>query len=306
MKSNHNKIITSLTKLPCFDDIKKISPINSGISSTSYKIITKHSIYFAKYLTAKVNKVTEIEVTRAAATQGFSVDIIYNNNEWLVNHFISAIELATIKITNIEKYAIATKLMAKCHQLSCVNFPVERLNVVRLTKQLLSSLNFSQQQKLYILQICEQLSLNLHSNKTVLCHGDINFTNILVDKATIKKTYLIDFECACLAPPEYDIAMLAAINCTDLSVINPIISAYQLHSSVKINRNMVMRYLLFCYIINGLWYAKQANVQNSSLLVKYARKQFQLFDQYHNYTTNLHNLYLTTINQSRTSISLMR
>ncbi len=295
MKSNHNKIIASLTKLPCFDEIKKISPINSGVSSTSYKVITKHNIYFAKYLAGKVNKLTEIEVSRAAATQGFSVDIIYNNNEWLVNHFISAIELVTINITSIEKYAIATKLMAKCHQLNFATLPVEQLNVVALIKELLSSSNFSQQQKAYILQICEQLSLKLISNKNVLCHGDINFTNILVDKKVSKKTYLIDFECACLAPPEYDIAMLAAINGIELKAINHIISFYQLYNTAKININLVTCYLLFCYIINGLWYAKQAGEQNSFLLTEHATKQFQLFDQYYNNTTNLHALYLTHI-----------
>ena len=60
------------------------------------------------------------------------------------------------------------------------------------------------------------VNITLGSIEQVLCHGDANFSNAMqlkypqLNSVAVHK--LIDFECACIAPADFDLAMLMAVN----------------------------------------------------------------------------------------------
>jgi thiamine kinase-like enzyme len=87
----------------------------------------------------------------------------------------------------------------------------------------------------------------------VVCHGDLNFTNVLHDNDNT--AWLIDFECAQLAPPEFDLAMFIAVNNIATQDITHIIAKYcALMPTCRLNSSLLHYYLLFSHLINGLWY----------------------------------------------------
>lgn len=117
-----------------------------------------------------------------------------------------------------------------------------------------------------------------------LCHGDINWHNVIVDQNEQPK--LIDFECAVFAPFEYDIAMYIAINDVTQSELTEVLTWYRVNkpcstkcavSLPTLNNELIQYYLTSCYLLNGLWYLCQAQKLKGSTkrnsLVKSARQQ---------------------------------
>ena len=137
----------------------------------------------------------------------------------------------------------------------------------------------------HILPLIEQVD----DNQLTLCHGDLNFNNLIVDQLSSGR--LIDFESACLAEVEFDLAMLVAVNLlTDID-LNHLVSQYResrrnillTNQSIKCqyqesddvaSTKKVTRYLFFCYLINGLWYLLEDNQLDVQSQLAYAKQQF--------------------------------
>jgi thiamine kinase-like enzyme len=69
------------------------------------------------------------------------------------------------------------------------------------------------------------------------------------------RAWLIDFECAQLAPAEFDLAMFIAVNTFGKQDITQLIAKYQtLVPTYKLNSSLLQYYLLYSFFINGLWY----------------------------------------------------
>ncbi len=283
--------ISQLNQLPCFARIDTITPLNSGLSCTSYKIQTPEGCFFAKYsANTHNNAMAAINTNSAAATAGFAAKVIYSDQHWFVSEYINGIELKNMALTLNEKINIAVKLMGQCHQLTFDKSTLNKLNSVKLIQAQLSSNLFTQQQGEIIENFCRNFSIDTSTNVFVTCHGDLNFSNILSTNTSQNISYLVDFDCVCLAPIEYDIAMLLAVNSIEQKALPAVIASYQKQHHLIINNKMVMRYLSFCYVINGLWYMVQAEQQNNPLLKSYAHQQFRLFDQLGIIDTSLYRL----------------
>jgi thiamine kinase-like enzyme len=269
---------SSLAKLPCFASITAIYPLSSGLSAASYKVETTTGNFFAKSLFTNSHANIEIQASIAAAKSELAPQVIYSDSKWLINKFIDGVELKLMSLDLKHKLAIATRLLAQCHQLNINATTIKPLNLLSVINNLLEEVQFNDQITMFIRSFCDQF-LPMHKNKQqVFCHGDVNFSNIMAT-STADKYYLVDFDSACIACPEYDLAMLLAINCVDKKQLVVAISYYQQQSNININQHLVTRYLCFCHIINGLWYFMQANKQNSDFLTKCAIRQFQLFDR---------------------------
>ena len=112
---------------------------------------------------------------------------------------------------------------------------------------------------------------------TVMCHGDVNFSNIIIDQHS--KPWLIDFECAAIGNVEFDIAMFIAINHLPDNYLEYIFDCYQKHNNVSISHSLVQSYLACCYLINGLWYQGKSNdIESGSNYLMLANKQYKQFD----------------------------
>ena len=139
----------------------------------------------------------------------------------------------------------------------------------------------------------------------VVCHGDLNFTNILHDNDNT--AWLIDFECAQLAPPEFDLAMFIAVNNIATQDITHIIAEYSaLMPTSRLNKSLLHYYLLFSLLINGLWYlstmkpidiTKMENTEVENKVYGLAIEQWSTFDRFSLQYMNTLPKLLTLINK---------
>ncbi len=266
-------LLNELKSLPCFTDIQSIEVITEGLSQTAIKVTTTSQIFFAKKL-KQATANTEIACAllcanlankyhvKQAITEQLSPQVIYHDGKWLITHFINGLPLADKNIGNHQKITIALTLMAKLHQLpiTLASQPIPPLNPIAIINDLVTQLPESLSSYGNILTIISKsLSTNIESiiaqTKTgnVICHGDINFSNILQDNCN--RAWLIDFECAQLAPAEFELAMFIAVNNIAEKDITGLVAQYQtLVPTYKLNSSLLSHYFLYSFFINGLWY----------------------------------------------------
>jgi len=261
---------SSLHALPCFNSVEKISEVNSGLSQHCFKVYADNKRYFAK----TINDNTETFVSLCANNSNLNPDVIYHDDNWLISQFIDAknIELSTLSTENKIEHAI--NLMVQCHQLTA---QPKELAIKSIISSLVNNTHYSSLDKTILLQFSEWISLLLNTTKKgVCCHGDLNFTNILMDK--MQKTWLIDYECACTAPVEFDLAMFIAVNNLTKNKVAMIIEQYKVQSPVNVDPILLNDYLLFCYFINALWYFNRykdaLDIENKKALLIQAKAQW--------------------------------
>ncbi|MEW6995401.1 phosphotransferase [Colwelliaceae bacterium MEBiC 14330] len=266
-------LLNELKSLPCFTDIQSIELITEGLSQTAIKVTTTSQIFFAKKL-KQATANTEIACALLCAnlankyhleqgiTEQLAPQVIYHDRKWLVTDFINGLPLADKNIGNHPKITIALKLMAKLHQLpiTLASQPIPPLNPIATINDLVTQLPASLSSYGNILMIISKsLSTNIESiiaqTKTgnVICHGDINFSNILQDNCN--RAWLIDFECAQLAPAEFELAMFIAVNNIAKQDITDLVAQYQtLVPTCKLKSSLLSHYVVYSFFINGLWY----------------------------------------------------
>lgn len=264
----------ALSALPCFTQVDSISIIASGLSQHCFKVTADNKVYFAKTLSDN----TEVLVAECAGKSDLGPSVIYHDQHWLISNFIDTDNLALSTLGADEKIKHAINLMVQCHQLNVM--PAE-LSTADIIESLLKNPHYSTRQKAALFQlaelILEPLTISLNN---VCCHGDLNFSNVLMNQA--QNTWLVDYECACIAPIEYDLAMFIAVNSLDNNDRTRTIEQYETQSSVCIDLELLNHYLLFCYFINTLWYFNayhekalvEEMTEDTAVLLKHAQKQW--------------------------------
>ena len=293
--------INSLKSLPCFNEIQTISLLTNGLSQTAIKVSTSSQVYFAK----KLNNETAItEVTCALlcdqyaardssgryTNQQLSPQVIYHDHQWLVTEYINGTTLADSQYKPGARIANALSLMSRLHQLpiSSSHLTIPTLNASLTVKRLLTNLtpllttqgNIIEKVSKYLTLEVERLN-KASDESNVLCHGDINFTNILLQSQ--QKSWLIDFECAHFASIEFDIAMFIAVNNIPTAQLSIIVASYiELNQHFRCNKELLHYYLLYSFFINGLWYLnnKDKDEQSEGLFQKCAIAQWSAFDNF--------------------------
>lgn len=267
----------ALSALPCFTQVDSISIIASGLSQHCFKVTADNKVYFAK----TISNDTEVSVTEYSGKSGLSPNLIYHDKQWLITNFIDASNIAQSTLKTDDKINHAMKLMVQCHQL---NIKPAELSAKDIINSLINNSYYPKSQKVALSQLAELIIEPLSiSRKGVCCHGDLNFSNILMTQA--QHTWLIDYECACTAPVEYDLAMFTAVNNLDSDEITIIIEQYEIQSSVSVDPLLLNHYLLFCYFINALWYFNAYHekvlaeeiTEYTRVLFKHAKKQWYAF-----------------------------
>ena len=254
-----NNLNTALAQLPCFNQIKRIDSIESGLSQQSFKVVTATKTYFAK--TQELATHVAINVNSLAANKGISPVVIYQNKHWLVTEFIEGKALsAKENLNRTDKIKVAIDLMSQCHQLSA---QLDGLAPDTICAALINEASLSFDKKNELRHAANELldtlknaanALNNQDVKAplVCCHGDLNFCNIMVEQSN--RPWLIDYECASLAPAEFDVAMFIAINHLSSHEALFAVQHYQQHRNITLCEQLLQAYLTFCYFINGLWY----------------------------------------------------
>lgn len=295
---------SSISSLPCFQgryDVKfDVSLLTNGLSHTCYKVTFNSDHYFVK----KLNKNTgHIETACAQAlsdiaTENISPRVIYFDDIWLITEFVEGSSLAEIHFNADVKINMGMSALSKLHQQSplCNILAIPALSTTTVVKQLIANCHYDKLDISLVSSLSQQLSdriadtLSSHTQEYVLCHGDANYHNILIDKANT--SFLIDFECSHLAPREFDIAMFLAINTISTNSISTAVDVYsKLLPSHPIDMTLISNYLLYSLLINGLWYLSQSDDNNELHFLHLAHQQWSIFDSYSNSRSlNLPNL----------------
>lgn len=261
-----NSIVRQLNNLPCFKQVEKVTPITIGLSSHCYQVFADNKSCFVKELTIT----DEVSVAKDAAQKRFSPRVIYHDNQWLITDYIVADNLLKHPNTLNEKIVISTKLMALCHQLKT---HIELFNPAKIIDDLISRLPATIQESKAFLLLVKSITAQLTvKDNLVCCHGDINFSNILIDKED--NTWLVDFECTTFAPVEYDLAMFIAVNNLEHKKIAIVLEHYQSDSILKIDKSRLYDYLHYCYLVNALWYTQAAIINKNSHIQQLAKQQW--------------------------------
>ena len=259
-------LLKTLSALPCFTQVTKVTAIRGGLSHDCFKVEADNNYFFAKKITGDQRK-NELILAKVAALNDLSPSVYYHDEQWVISHYIENENLAEKEIPLRDKITISIGLMMKFHQLS-TSYPhqintnvVNTLNIMDTIKDLFppnNQLTLMAELIKYGREIEAFISEEMHNktNNRVCCHSDINFSNILSGKISENKedAWLIDFEYACFAPAEFDLAMFIAVNSIPKTLTNISINLYEQQAKVSVNKKLLNFYILFCHLINGLWY----------------------------------------------------
>ncbi|MBL4822061.1 MAG: phosphotransferase [Colwellia sp.] len=260
----------TLYALACFNHIENISLITSGLSQACFKVSADNKVYFAKTISDNI----EATVAECASKSTLSPSVIYHDQQWLISNFIDANNLASTTIKTTDKIVYAIKLMVRCHQLTAKPIDLAPTDIIN---ELINKRPYSARQKAQLRQLTELILAPIDDIRAgVCCHGDLNFSNVLINQA--QHTWLVDYECACIAPIEYDLAMFIAVNNLASDEVSVIIAQYQDQSSVSVDPQRLKHYLRFCYFINALWYfntdKENMPIENKQALLKHSKQQW--------------------------------
>lgn len=289
-----NKIFKKIKELPCFTEQGKqiidIRRIEAGQSSLCFEVviqrllatdlITETESYFVKYDDNTLFFSNELNASKAASLQGLSPKVYYAEQHWLVTEFIEGNTLDKINSSTQDKIDVALPLLEQCHKLRA-NVP--QLNIKEILLDIIKSNSFTSEQVQRVDKLVSELPdiTESQNNHLVLCHGDINFSNILIKH---DKAMLIDFECSCLAELEFELAMFIAINKLTAIEESYTLKRYKAlceSNENEINSDKLEQYLLYSYLINGLWYLEKAGKTggaNKFKLYELGIEQLSLFD----------------------------
>jgi thiamine kinase-like enzyme len=278
-------VIKRIKALTCFDGyICSIEQVYLGLSHHCFIVTAvnyssqKSTKYFVKLLSMHcATEKNERLVAQSSALSKLSPKVIFHSKDWLVTEYIEGYSLLENNYSLEDKISVAMKLLYEFHQLS----PIEQVSSLSL--KLLIDIQiqvaiFTKEQQIFLTNLNQEITTFEQLAEPVICHGDLNFSNILIDKQA--KAWLVDYECTSVGCAEYDIAMFIAINNLSNDHISYIFQCYQGKSKRTIRPELVQSYLACCYLINGLWYQEQSKkVVESDQYIDFAYQQYRQFDR---------------------------
>jgi len=278
--------LQSLRALTCFEEDIVISAITNGMSHTCVKVTTTLQSFFVKRLNPETAK-KEVYCSKYTAISGLSPPVIYSDNIWLITEFIHVNQIDQVKPCS-NNISTGLSLMGSLHQLPPIStssiIPLDINNTLETLIYKLNSLTPLQRTMLTNVSHVITLHINelqkLSGSSSVLCHGDINYNNIL--SSDNKKAWLIDFECAQLAPLEFDLGMFIAINNIPTEKVSDIVIEYmKVTSHNNVNTELLTYYILFSYFINALWFFDNSDkLDSDDVLFKLTAQQLIAFDNF--------------------------
>jgi len=297
MLSKEEGAIKSIQQLSFFASFScKVAGISAGLSQHCFKVTAtdnmtnKRSTYFVKSITSQ-HSIIANEVTSAhlAASFSLSPNVIFHCSDWLVTEFIEGNNLSDIDMTIDNKIEIAITQLQKLHSLS-PSTKAKPISIAEIIDEQINSGDFLAVQKDTLSTLKETVINFEPSPIKVLCHGDANFSNFIIDQS--QKCWLIDFECSFIGNAEFDIAMFIAINNLEHAHVNhdhlnssylsQAIKCYSTCSDYVLDVPLIHAYLACCYLINGIWYQSQSMTsKESGNFLALAHQQYQCFDQLH-------------------------
>ena len=290
----------------------ELTPLSQGLSRQT-AILSLHSQEQARQLFVVKDFVesdlqlrVEHEVQSLLDDSNLSAKVCYVDCRIIISQFLQGPLLSNPRFSESDRLNYSVNALVQLHQLPISGLnQIKKLNPTALIDSFLRQMElkrgslpvahqqFIQQQVTACLDWCLDHILPLveqvDDSQLTLCHGDLNFNNLIVDQQCSGR--LIDFESACLAEVEFDLAMLVAVNLLTDIELSHLVSQYResrrnillTNQSIKCqyqesndvaSTKKVTRYLFFCYLINGLWYLLADNQLDAQSQLTYAKQQF--------------------------------
>jgi len=280
----------SIQHLPCFLGKKiQIDTLKQGYSRPCFKVsildedLNDKVNYFVKELGSSADLVNqELNITSLASGQKLCPKLAFYNENFLVTEYIDSKSLDDINWSTENKIVVTIPLMAQLHDMNADNainnLVVKNVSIKALlidqVDQVIQADRALEQNKDQLLLLVERITAFKCSGEQVLCHGDLNFSNVLVDKN--QQAWLIDYECAHKATIEYDIAMFIAINLLPINTLEMVIQTYKTFSGYTPDSTIINLYLPCCYLLNAMWFSQNKQL---NLYHKLAIQQSEAFQK---------------------------
>ncbi len=335
--------------------INSVAVIDSGLSQSCFRVQVDEHQYFAKHITSGATEILANKLAadsdvapKLVYAEGDWLISEFLSGELLENTQLSEDEQLTVILSLLTKCHrlpfSSSNLNSQIANSKSANTLVNhsasvlpRLEIEQIISQLFQELSSQQPDVLNqqisltevnrlmttaesALQDLAQIRAEVRQSNEVFCHGDANFSNVIkLENSTttdaVLRYQLIDFECACIAPIEYELGMLMAVNEIENSKIKWVIAQYSdqqsnqqywqsisetyidnqqgnhteivdnLEQMMTLSRNIttyrVTRYYALSLIINGLWYLSKYQYFQSEKYKELANKQFSLLVKQH-------------------------
>ncbi|TRX56813.1 phosphotransferase [Thalassomonas sp. M1454] len=265
--------MTVIEQLHAIDVLQPISSwqeINTGLSHHCFKVVSKAQTFFVKiYNKPNLSSFdTQISVEKLASAQSIGPKVISYcpHGHYCVYQYLDGVILDDVSITIEAKHKHLIDLLSACHSLPK---SAQALDISLSVDNLLAKVDLPYAAKNNISDSVSDIlkSINVSANELVLCHGDINYTNVMVVDNILK---LIDWEYCCLAECEYDIAMALTINNIAESNYPEFVALYNDKSKhAQASLKKVVSYAKLCNLLNSLWYVANHKTSNPTLNKQY-------------------------------------
>lgn len=284
------QVVANIKKLACFANTPcEVSFIGNGLSSNNLKVTTLDPLkqptgyYFVKWFgDSTKTSGHEIAAAQRAMQHGLAPKVIYWSAQCLVTDFIHGQTLQCLLSTAPSQLSSAVEqtvlLLARLHLLPASNTE-EPFDISSLLTTLTADCHFNAVQLETVNLVLARLPNIEHSKAPVVCHGDANFSNVLVDRNA--QHWLIDFECSIFTDAEFDLAMCITINLLDKQLITAMQQIYKQVTNNDIDVTLVNNYLPYCALINALWFiAKAKKSPKTAILLEHAKQQLTWLGAY--------------------------
>ena len=335
--------------------INSVAVIDSGLSQSCFRVQVGEHQYFAKHITSSTTEILANKLAADSGVapkliyaEGDWLISEFLSGELLGNSQLSEDEQLTVILSLLTKCHrlpfSSNNLTSQITNSKSANTlanhsasVLPRLEIEQIISQLFLQLSnqqpdiLNQQMSLTeinclmttaesVLQELAQIREEVGQSNEVFCHGDANFSNVIkLENSTTDdadfRYQLIDFECACVAPIEYELGMMMAVNEIENSNIEWVITQYtaeqnrqqysrsssdiypdnqqENHTGIVDNLEQMMTlprnittgqvtcYYSLSLIINGLWYFSKYQQYQDEKYRELANKQFSLLVKQH-------------------------
>ena len=335
--------------------INSVAVIDSGLSQSCFRVQVGEHQYFAKHITSGTTEILANKLAADSGVapkliyaEGDWLISEFLSGELLGNGQLSEDEQLTVILSLLTKCHrlpfSSNNLTSQITNSKSANTlanhsasVLPRLEIEQTISQLFQELSnqqpdiLNQQMSLTeinclmttaesVLQELAQIREEVGQSNEVFCHGDANFSNVIkLENSTTDdadfRYQLIDFECACVAPIEYELGMMMAVNEIENSKIEWVTTQYtaqqnrqqysrsssdiytdnqqENHTEIvdnleqmmtfprNITTDQVTRYYALSLIINGLWYFSKYQQYQDEKYKELANKQFSLLVKQH-------------------------
>ncbi|WP_286267260.1 phosphotransferase [Thalassotalea atypica] len=229
-------------------------------------------LFVAKHVANRETRHAEFDALQRAFQCGVSVKPIYVDDNWLITEYFNGDCLESLDLDIEQKLEIALSLVAKFHQ--SVKHGATSINLQQVIDKLISKSGLSpKHQQLLSTVTVEHLLPQPDCGNLV--HGDVNFTNVLVNQAD-NTAKLIDFEAASYASMEYELGMMMSVNFIHPDTFFRVLKQSSYLCALcpkKVTRNAIMS-----SIINVLWYFTHDHENGTQVFKNTAFAQLEHLD----------------------------